>query len=185
MQLISVATAKELFEDFNHDALVAELKAATPYLNTIATPEEIKSLIVSVEAQSFGAVISALQSADADGSTFHSRIDINDIPDDMVADVDADLSEMVKSLELMQIYEMLEDNNYTGSDLENIAFIHADHFEEYVQDEATDNDWVAEHVIDCVNWSDYAHKMKMQYGSATIECPNLLNESSSEFFYSK
>lgn len=185
MEFISVDTIKEFFDDFDLDALVAELKAVTPYLQTVATQEEIANLIVSTESESFGAFIAAMQSADSKGAPLHSRIDINDISDDLAAQVDKDLTEMVKALEILAMYEMLEDNNYTGQDLQGVAFIHADHFQKYVQDEAIENSWVADHVSDCVDWSAYAHKMKMQYGSVDIQCPNLLNEDSSEFYYSK
>ena len=185
MQLISVDTIKSFFNDMDLEALVEELNAVTPYLQTIATQEEISNLIVSTEADSFDAVITALQSANSTGLTLHSRICINDISDDLASPVDKDLTEMVKALEIIAMYEMIGDNNYTGAAIENVAFIHANYFQEYVQEEAIENGWVADHVSDCVDWSAYAKKMEMQYGSVEIDCPNLLNENSSTFFYPK
>lgn len=181
MDFLSVANLKEFFDDFDHDALVAELQATQGYLLTLVNQSAIDAVIDAVKAADFSQFVSAMRVTDETGLTLNDVMDVNDI----LGEFEDDLINLVKALELMELYEMLEDNNYSGMDLDGVAFINAEHFEQYVKDEATENGWVAEHIADCVNWSDYAHKMKMQYGSAGIECPNLLNADVSEFYYPK
>lgn len=179
MNFLSMNCVQDLFLNLAYDSLQGELQSINDYLLTVATAKEIDALIAAIRSEDLDQFIGAMQAACEHGITLHSRIDVDDVD----LDESEDLHNLVEALEIMKIYEILEDNNHSGMGIDSIAFINANYFETYAKDEAIDNSWVSDHVVDCVNWSDYADKMKVQYKSVMVECPNLLKANSLEFYY--
>ena len=176
---------KGFFEHPNLEILVAEVEAVKPYLETVATDSEIVNLVIAAKLQDFDAFIKAMQAADNEsGLTLHNRIDIQSISKDLTAKVDPELPSMAKALEILTMYEMFEDNNYSGLPIANIAFISVCYFQAYKKHEAIENGWVSDDLIECVDWAKYADNKSRQYGSVTINCPMLLGEALSGFYFS-
>ena len=174
MNFLSTSNLEDFFNEFDHKALVTELNSVHDYLTSIIDEKVVHSLIAAINNSDFKKFIKAMQESNEVGHTFHSIIDFED-----------QYLHVSKAIELMELYEALEDHNYTSCEIDGIAFIEAEYFETYIKEQAIENGDVVEHMVDCVNWSDYAHKMKQQYGSVDMECPLLLGKTNLEFFYPK
>lgn len=181
---LSLENVKDFFDNLDHEQAVQGLTVMRPYLLTVISADQLEALIKAVDDASFDEFVKVMHQADEQGITVFASIDFNDAEEEIYNQLPSADTESL--IEVMRCYEALEDNNYSGSELNNIAFVSSEHFESYIRDTEIDAGNIASHLEKYIDWEDFADDVRRSdYGSVEIDAPNLLGGASIEYFYRK
>ena len=186
MNFLSLSDLTAAFSDLDQASTIQDLMAVRPFMISVMPESVVLNICASIEALDFDAFITAFHESDEHGVTWFDHLDLSDMPDHLLKETQDSALNLKKLIELVELYEVLENNNYSGMDLESVAFIAESYFEQYMRDCQVEEGSVANHLVDYVDWSTFAHNVRnADYGAVKVNAPHTLQIEDADYFYRK
>lgn len=186
MNFFSLSDIKNAFIELEHSKVLEDLKTLHPYLITVIPEPVLLEISLAVGAVDFDEFIAAVHEADSEGITWFDHLNVNDVPEELL-NATNEQGELIKALfEMVDLYEVLENNNYSGGDIDGIAFIAEDYFTSYIRESENETNSIPDHLQEYINWEDFAHRVRnADYGGVKIPVSHVFKLNNPEFYYRK
>ena len=188
MNFLSLSEVHNLFADLDHLNTVEDLKVIHPFLISVMPEEVALKIRTAVENQNFDTFIEAFHEADEHGITWFDHLNLSDLNHDLLTATHEDGVFLKQLLQIVELYEILENNNYSGGEVDSIALISAPYFETFIRESEVEDGSVSSHLQDYVDWGTFAHNVRnADYGSVNVseEIRHTLQLENTEFYYRK
>lgn len=179
MEFLSIETLKEQFGNENLDCLLESLNDLRKQAITLIDAEKYDALVSAVANQDYDATMTAIQAIDKEHNTV--LVHLQDL-DPAASGID-DTTEIDNLIELALVHEIILDHTYSA--VESTTLIATSSFVDFIRECELDAGNIASHLIEYVDWKNYAEQGTIDYEEVEISAPNTLGLDNETFYCRK